>query len=36
MRTKIKTQMNVHITPETMDHVLECIVAARDEVNSTS
>ena len=28
--------LNVHITPEIMDHVLECIVAARDEVNSTS
>lgn len=24
--------MNVHITPEVMDHVLECIIAARDEV----
>jgi len=28
--------LNVHITPETMDHVLECIVAAKDEVSSTS
>jgi hypothetical protein len=24
--------MNVFITPEVMDHVLECIIAARDEV----
>ncbi|MEK6616147.1 MAG: hypothetical protein AABZ32_08570, partial [Bacteroidota bacterium] len=24
--------MNVHITPEVMDHVLECVIAARDEV----
>jgi glutamate/tyrosine decarboxylase-like PLP-dependent enzyme len=24
--------MNVHITPEVMDHVLDCIIAARDEV----
>jgi len=27
--------LNVHITPEIMDHVLECIVAARDEVSQT-
>jgi L-2,4-diaminobutyrate decarboxylase len=26
--------MNVHITPEIMDHVLQCVVAARDEVMS--
>jgi len=26
--------LNVHITPEVMDHVLECIIAARDEVTS--
>ena len=24
--------MNVYVTPEVMDHVLECIIAARDEV----
>ena len=24
--------MNVHITPKVMDHVLDCIIAARDEV----
>ncbi len=28
--------MNVYITPEIMDHVLDCIVAARDEVISNS
>ena len=27
--------MNVFITPEVMDHVLECIIAARDEVMAT-
>lgn len=25
--------MNVHVTPEIMDHVLDCIVAARDEIS---
>lgn len=28
--------MNVYITPEVMDHVLECIVAARDDVLKTN
>jgi len=27
--------LNVHITPEVMDHVLECVIAARDEVMKT-
>jgi hypothetical protein len=26
--------MNVYITPEIMDHVLECVIAARDEIMS--
>jgi len=28
--------MNVYITPEVMDHVLECIIAARDDVLKTN
>lgn len=28
--------LNVHITPEMMDHVLDCIVAAKDEVTGKS